>query len=197
MKGYNKLRKVALAILKTELSNKLYYHGIHHTLEALKVCETYLKYETIEDEEAKLIRIGILLHDIGFTVSTNEHENQSVIIAKRLMADCGFLSAHFKIVKGLILATKIPQKPKNKLENIICDVDLDYLGGPNFYEIGHQLYKELKEFTDISSLEEWNATQIKFLSNHKYHTSFAIKFRKPEKEKRLKELLTLMDNKKI
>ncbi len=29
---------------------------------------------------------------------------------------------------------------------------------------------------------------IKFLENYKYYTNFAIKFRQPEKEKRLQEL---------
>jgi len=188
MRGYNKLRKRVLTILKTALSDKLYYHGIHHTLDALKVCERYLKVANITGEDAKLLRIGILLHDIGFTVSTKDHENHSVIIAQKLMTECGFSSAHLKIVKGLILATKIPQKPNNKLEKIIGDVDLDYLGGTNFYEIGHNLYKELKEYTTISNPKEWDAVQIKFLQNHSYHTNFAIKNRKPEKEKRLAEL---------
>jgi len=191
MKGYNILRKSALAILKIEFSKKLYYHGVRHTLNALKVCETYLKYEKIKGENTKLIRIGILLHDIGFTVSTKNHENHSVIIAKKLMVECGFSLTHIKIIEGLILATKIPQKPKNKLENIICDVDLDYLGGNNFYKIAHQLFKEVKEYTSISTQKEWNAVQINFLANHKYYTSFAIKFRKPKKEKRLEELKLL------
>lgn len=188
MKGYNKLRKRVLTILKTKLSDKLYYHGIHHTLNALRVSERYLKFDNIKGEQAKLVRIAILLHDIGFTVSTKDHEEHSVVIAKKLMTEYGFSEDYFEIVKGLILATKIPQKPKTSLEKIIGDVDLDYLGGPDFYKIGHQLYKELKEYTSINTQKEWDAIQIQFLKNHSYHTNFAIKYRKPEKLKRLAEL---------
>ena len=32
-------------------------------------------------------------------------------------------------------ATKIPQTPLTKLEEIICDADLDYLGREDFFEI--------------------------------------------------------------
>ena len=42
----------------------------------------------------------------------------------------------------LILVTKMPQKPKNKLEEIICDADLYYLGTDQFFVTADKLYKE-------------------------------------------------------
>jgi uncharacterized protein len=191
MKGYNKLRQQAVNILKTKLSKKLYYHGIHHTLKALQVTETYLKNLDVKGEEAKLVRIGILLHDIGFTVSTKEHENHSIVIAHKLMTECGFSSEHIKIVEGLILATKIPQRPKNELERIIGDIDLDYLGGPDFYKISEQLFKELKAHKQVDTEAQWHNIQIQFLQSHTYHTPYALKYRQPQKEERLKELMAL------
>ena len=41
----------------------------------------------------------------------------------------------YDLFSQLILATKVPQKPKNKLEKIICDADLDYLGREDFDNI--------------------------------------------------------------
>jgi len=191
MKGYNKLRQQAVNILKTKLSRKLYYHGIHHTLKALQVAETYLKSLGIKGEDAKLVRIGILLHDIGFTVSTKDHEAHSVVMARQLMTANGFSKTHIDIVKGLILATKIPQKPKTVLEKIICDVDLDYLGGPDFYKISRLLFKELKAHNQIDTEAQWHSIQIAFLENHNYHTAYALKYRKPHKAQRIKELKDL------
>jgi predicted metal-dependent HD superfamily phosphohydrolase len=188
MKGYNKLRQKALDILNTELPKKLYYHGTHHSLNALKACEKYLKSENIRGEKAKLLRIGILLHDIGYTVSKANHEDYSLSISEKLMTNFGFSKENINIVKGLITATKKTETPKNILENIISDVDLDYLGGPDYYKISHQLFKELKAVSNIKTKNEWNKIQIKFLENHKYYTNFALKFRQPEKEKRLQEL---------
>ena len=191
MKGYYKLRKEALAILNKDLSKKLYYHGVHHTLQALHISKNYLKSDNIVGEEAKLVRIGILLHDIGFTVSNESHEEKSVIIAKKLMYKYGFTQKHFSIVKGLILATKIPQFPNTPLERIISDVDLDYLGKKNFYEISDQLFNELKAFSLVTDKNEWNKIQINFLESHQYHTAYGINNRQPEKEKRIRELKSI------
>ena len=188
MKGYNKLRKKALEILNTKLSKDFYYHGIDHTLDVLKVINLYIKREKISPQDAKLLRIGVLLHDIGFTVSHLDHEAKSAEIAERLMSELGFSLNHIKTVRGLILATRIPQAPKNRLEKIICDADLDYLGRTDFYSLSDLLYKELKVYSKVNNKFQWNKLQIKFLESHVYHTNFAFAKRQPSKEKRIMEL---------
>ena len=188
MKGYIKLRKKALEILNSKLSKDLYYHCIHHTLDVLKVINHYLKHEKINEYDAKLLRIGVLFHDIGYTVSIDHHEKRSAEIAEEMMNEFGFAKKDINTVKKLILATRVPQRPHNQLEKIICDADLDYLGRSDFYRISELLFKELKAYSKIDNKKEWNKTQIKFLEAHQYHTDFARKFRQPQKEKRIKEL---------
>ena len=188
MKGYIKLRKKALEILNSKLSKDLYYHSLNHTLNILKVANQYLKREKIYGHNAKLIRIGVLLHDIGFTVSNENHEQIGANIAEEMMIEHGFFNKDIKVVKELILSTQIPQTPHNHFEKIICDADLDYLGRSDFYEISELLYKELKTYAIIENKKEWNKAQIKFLEAHRYHTDFAKKNRQPQKEKRIKEL---------
>jgi len=192
MKGYIKLRKKALDDLNSKLSSKLSYHSVDHTLGALKTCELYLKHMNIDKYQAKLLRIGILFHDIGFTETIVEHEAKGAEIAKKMMSDLGFSKDDIQIVVGMILATKVPQQPHTILEQIICDVDLDYLGRDDFYPIGNLLFNELKAYSLVTDLNDWNKIQIKFLENHKYHTDFAIKKRQPEKEKRIAELQKLV-----
>ena len=195
MKGYIKLRKRVLEILGTKLSKRCYYHGVQHTLDVLKVINQYIKRENVYTEDAKLLRIGVLLHDIGFTVSHIDHEVRSAEIAESIMSELGFSKKHIEIVKGLILSTRVPQKPKTKLEKIICDADLDYLGRSDFYSKSDLLFKELKTYSNIGNKLEWNKAQIKFLENHKYHTKFSKKNRQPQKEKRIKELKQLVSKK--
>ena len=188
MEGYYTLRKKSLKLLSTQLSKDLCYHGIHHTLDVLKVINQYIKREKIQAQDAKLLRIGALLHDIGFTVSYTDHELISVEIATKLMSELGFSKEHIKTVNGLILSTQVPQKPKNILEKIICDSDLDYLGRSDFYSKSNLLFKELKTYANIESKLEWNKLQVKFLKSHKYHTKFANKYRQPQKMNRILEI---------
>lgn len=191
MKGYYKIRKKIIDILKDELPLNLYYHGINHTLYALKISENYIKHENITSKNAKLLRLAILLHDIGFTVSNVNHEKESILIAENILQEYHIEVEDINIIKGMILSTKIPQTPTTKLERIICDIDLDYLGSKYYYKISHQLFKELNAVSHRISKNEWSKMQIKFLSNHKYHTSFAIKYRQQNKEIRIEELKSL------
>ncbi|MDN3641678.1 HD domain-containing protein [Lutimonas halocynthiae] len=188
MRGYNKLRKKSWDLLHSELPVELHYHSIRHTKSALKNCEEYIRYFDIDSYQAKLLRISILLHDIGFTVSVDDHELEGAKIANELMTEFDFTKSDIKVVTQLILATKLPQKPKNLLERIICDVDLDYLGRKDFYEISDLLYQELLEKSEFFDKTQWNRIQIDFLENHTYHTEFAKKRRQGLKEQRIAEL---------
>ena len=192
MKKYVKIKKEVLGILNTKLPKNLYYHGIHHTIDALDVCEIYITSEKINKNDADLLRIGVLMHDIGFTVSIENHEDRGVVMAEDLMYKHNFDPNDIEVVKELIMATQVPQNPKNHLEEIICDVDLDYLGRSDYYEISDLLYKELVAYNKIMSKHEWNKVQIKFLETHKFHTAFARKNRQPQKEKRIMELNELL-----
>ncbi len=192
MKGYYKLRRTILDILHSKLSKDLHYHGVHHTLDALRTCKVYLKHNNINTHDAKLLRLAVLLHDIGFTETTDDHEQKGAEIAMRLLSPYDFSAQDMDVINGLILTTKIPQQPKTLLEKIICDVDLDYLGRSDFYEIGNQLFKELKSLSVIDDFDQWNKLQIKFLEAHSYHTDFAIKNRQPQKELRIEELKKLV-----
>lgn len=192
MKGYYILRKHILDILHTKLPKDLYYHGVHHTMDALKTCDLYLKHIKISKHESQLLRLGILLHDIGFTESTEDHELKGIEIANNLLSEFHFSKKDIDIIKQLILSTKVPQQPRNLLERIICDIDLDYLGRDDYYKISDQLFRELKVYSGLKDRNEWNKLQVKFLEAHRYHTDFAIKNRKPKKELRIKELKGLI-----
>ena len=197
MKGYFKLRRKALDILGSQLPQELSYHSINHTLDVLKTCNNYIKRRRIGNHDSKLLRLGALLHDIGFTVSTLNHEERGKDIAKDLMKEYSFPKNDIDTVSGLILATRIPQSPKNELEEIICDSDLDYLGRSDFYEISDQLYWELKFSSVVNTKLDWNKIQINFLKGHNYHTEFALRNRQPHKEQRIAELTEMVrDSKK-
>ncbi len=192
MKGYIKIRKKAFEILNSKLPQKLYYHGAHHTYDVLKVINKSITREKIDIYTAKLLRIGALYHDIGFAISNIEHEKLGCEIVEKYMIEYGFTKKEITIVKGLIMATHIPQTPENYLEKMICDADLDYLGRDDFYAISNQLFNELRAFSVINDINEWNKIQVKFLEAHQYHTPFAKTNRQPKKEKRINEIKELV-----
>ncbi len=183
-----KLKAFISSKLDLELPKKLSYHGLHHTLEVLDVCNQYIRRLKIKPHDAYLLRTAAILHDVGILWTYNGHEEAGVAYANGLLPDYGYKRKDLEKIAGMIMATKIPQQPRNILEKIICDADLDYLGTPRFYSIGQSLYKEFLAYKVISSKEEWDRLQVNFLSNHHYHTAFAKKYREPLKNKYLSEI---------
>ena len=94
------------------------------------------------------------------------------------------------MVKGMIMATRVPQKPQTKLEEILADADLEYLGTQNFKPVSDLLFKEKKHLNSNLSLKEWNAIQRDFLESHVYHTDYCRKHKEPKKVENMKTYLS-------
>ncbi|PWT98242.1 MAG: phosphohydrolase [Bacteroidetes bacterium] len=177
-----------LARLEKELPANLSYHGHFHTKDVLTASMQIAEAENISDQEKMLLRIAALFHDSGFIYVYRDHEARGCLLAKEILPGFGVSDQDIETICGMIMATKVPQAPNNKLERIICDADLDYLGRDDFYPIGRTLYREFLEYGIIHNEEEWNRLQVKFLENHHYHTSYSRQNRDPFKQKHLEEI---------
>ncbi|MPR35836.1 HD domain-containing protein [Salmonirosea aquatica] len=179
--------------LRSELSDTLYYHSLHHTLDVMESVIRIAGAEGISDSETlTLLRTGALFHDTGFLFTYQGHENESCRLARELLPGFGYSMPQIDTICGMIEATKIPQNPKNKLEEIICDADLDYLGRDDFEAIAGCLYRELKARDRVADERAWNAIQIKFLENHRYRTPTGRALRQPGKLIHLQKLRDTM-----
>ncbi|WP_194972757.1 HD domain-containing protein [Aquiflexum lacus] len=182
MKGYLKLRRIVLTKLENGLPRHLTYHNLDHVLDVLNVCNQYIKRNKIKGDDAFLLRIGAIVHDMGFLKTNINHEEVGAEMAANIMASLDMDPKHIEIVKGLILATKIPQNPQTELQKIICDSDLDYLGRGDYPEISSRLYLEFKATNVIKTDQDWKNLQISFLTKHDFHTPFAKRYRDPRKQ---------------
>lgn len=174
--------------LESDLAPWLKYHCPDHTKYVLAKAILIADKEGISDEDLYLLKIAALYHDIGFTISPKDHEAISCKIAKKELKEFGLNPEEISRICGMILATKIPQQPSNKLERIIADADLEYLGTDEFLEVANRLYEELLHEKPDLSVEQWNEIQYNFISNHKYHTDFCKQHREQKKLENLEML---------
>ena len=149
--------------------------------------------EKVSPYDELLLKTAALFHDSGFTINNKEHEKLGCQIARQNLPRFGFTNNEVEIICGLIMATRIPQNPRNFLEQILCDADLDYLGRDDFYEIGSTLYEELKAYNVLKSKEAWNRLQVSFLQNHSFFTHTNQKRRTPRKQRYLNELKKVVE----
>ena len=171
--------------LKNELADDLYYHSVAHTLDVTQVAESLARHYQLPQEQQILIKTAALFHDCGFTRTYSGHEEAGCGIVREVLPGLGYDSEHLDCICAMIMTTKIPQAPKNIMEEIICDADLDYLGRDDFLPIGNNLFRELSSRGIIEGEEKWNRLQVSFLDNHKYWTAYSREHREPKKQKNL------------
>lgn len=182
---YAEVKKFILGKLRKELPKHLSYHSVEHVKDVVNSCKLLAKHEGVKGLDLKLLLTAALFHDSGFLENAKEHEKLSCNIAKQYLPLYGYDKPQIEKICGMIMATKVPQKPNNHLEEIICDADLDYLGREDFFTIGDKLFSELSMYGILSTENEWNKLQVKFLESHHYFTKTAITLRQDKKDKHL------------
>lgn len=195
-KLYETIRSAILKKLGDNLSQDLWYHGVHHTIDVEKQAIRIAQSQKITDQEDFfLLKTGCLYHDTGFLFTYRDHEVAGCDLAKKELPAFGLTQKQIDMVCGLIMATKIPQTPLTALEEIICDADLDYLGRADFFDISHTLFEELKARNFVVTEYDWNVIQINFFKQHSYFTATDKKLRTLQKQLHLEMIAatTLID----
>lgn len=174
--------------LEKELSANLYYHNADHARDVYDAAERIGEREHISDHEMKLLLTAAWFHDAGFLKCVDGHELESCRIAREILPDFKYTPDEIGSVCGMIMATRLPQSPKNHLEKILADADLDYLGRSDFFAIGDKMYRELS----LTNKDEWNDRQLNFLLEHRYFTSTALNLREAKKQEHLELVKVLL-----
>ncbi|MFY0674142.1 MAG: phosphohydrolase [Bacteroidia bacterium] len=183
------LKKHVFALLEEQLPENLRYHGLHHTHDVLDSVERYIQEEGISNTKDQiLLRTGAVMHDSGFIVAYQNHEENGVKLAKEILPKFGYSASDIDVISGLIMATKVPQSPQNHLEEVLCDCDLDYLGRDDFEEISETLYHEWKDRGMVTDLIDYDTKQVRFLEAHSYFTNFAKTNRAIKKAQQIENL---------
>ena len=183
------LRSFVLTKLKAELSENLLYHSPDHTLNVEKAIIKYAELEMLSAHEIFLLRTAGLFHDAGFLNKYEHNEEIGVQIFERYAPIYGYNKKDMNEISAIILSTSYNALPKNKMEAIMRDSDLDYLGRIDYHVIAKKLFDEMalhgKKMDDLACIN----MQIEYLENHhEYYTTSARNLRNPGKLRRIKEL---------
>ena len=171
--------------LTHELSTRLVYHNVNHTEKTIEHCALIAETEGISDHELDLLLTAAAFHDAGFLHKYTGHEEVSCQLAREFLPQFQFSETDIEAICEIIMATKIPQTPLNKLSTILCDADLFYLGTDDYGSTAEKLYTEFYHEGIVNDKMEWQRQQASFLKNHAYFTHTAQKLLSDKKEKNL------------
>ncbi len=188
------VKEKVLKMLTLHSNPVLAYHSVYHTMDVLCNAERIASEEGLTDgKKLLLLKLAALYHDTGFLFVYKGHEEKSCEIARKDLANSAITPEEMNTICSMIMATRVPQSPKNHLEEILCDADLDYLGRDDFELISDNLRKEYFDLGFIKTEEEWTQVQIKFIGSHEYFTKASRIKRNIKKCKHLKRLRAQVD----
>lgn len=182
------VRSYVFNLLRRELPSNLFYHGVHHTLDVCNAVEELSAQEHVDGTDLQLLRTAAVLHDVGFIQQYLNNEHLAVKFSKEILPTYGYTEQQIQTIGDIIMCTQIPQCPRNHIEEIMCDADLDYLGRDDFFIISENLKKEWFVYQIVGSEEEYNRKQIKFFEQHRYFTRSAQIKRESQKQMHLLKL---------
>ncbi len=190
MQNKQQMKNFVMGLLRDNLPVTYFYHTPEHTLYVIEKSLEIGRHEQCNDKELELLNLAALWHDTGYIRTYKNHEEESCNLARLYLPEYGVPSADIEKICGMIMATKIPQLPKTKLEEILADADLEYFGTSDFNSIADSLFKELQHINPLFTETAWNQAQISFLKKHHYFTHFCKEFKEPIKMKHLEKLIS-------
>jgi predicted metal-dependent HD superfamily phosphohydrolase len=169
-----KASEYASGIISEKLPKGIVYHNLDHTKEVVTTAEEIGKNSGLSSDDMEMLLIAAWFHDSGITETYNNHEEKSAQIAREFLAMNKYPDEKINTISNLIIVTKIPQNPKNLLEEIICDADISHIGRKGFNTRSQLLRAEWetlqnKKITDF----EWLKSNIEFVAGNKFRTRYA------------------------
>ena len=176
-------------------ANDLMYHNLEHTKTVVKRTSEIAANYHLSDTELFILSAGAWFHDTGQLVGgTKFHEDRSVIIMKKFLGTKGIAKEIVDKIESCICATKLPQRPKSLLEEIICDADTYNLGTEAFLKTDELLKKEF-ELRNMP-IDNWEEKTLELLLSHKYFTPYCQVLLNKGKEENI-DLMRYLLKKKV
>jgi len=192
---FDRVKEYMMQRLGRGLAPNLYYHGIHHTIDVMRAADEIANAEKVRGMDKIILMTAALFHDVGFLIRYKENEDISAGMCWNILPRFNYTQSEIMMIAHIIMSTSIPQKPVDKLDSIMCDADLDYLGRDDFFIIGCNLRREWKEYGRELTVREWYFQQIDFLTMHHYFTKTATLLREEKKLRHLEYLIRLVNKK--
>lgn len=153
-------------------SSAFLYHNFRHTRKVVEHAEEMAKHYGLRQKECFILLTAAWFHDTGHLLGDMvSHEEAGVRLMRRYFAARSVDSEMLDIAAACIMATKMPTKPQNLLERILCDADTYHVGTAEFIQMNERVWGELELRLGISVGNRIEKS-ILFLKEHQFFTFY-------------------------
>lgn len=173
-------------LFNEKLPSGMVYHNYTHSLEAVGYARKIGKKSDLDEDDLETVTLAAWFHDTGYLEAYKGHEDKSIEIARNFLQENKYPEDKITKVTDCIVATKMPQNPKNLVEEVLCDADLVHLGLEDFFEYSDLLRTEWENIGIWKANDdEWYKSSVELLSTHKFFTPYARKKFEPQQRTNL------------
>ncbi len=163
-------------LLSQKLPSDFVFHTISHTLQVVEAAEKIGVESGLDSSDMEVIILAAWLHDTGYCFDPQNHEQESIRIARSFLSQKDYLPAKIEQISACIAATKFPQQPQNLLEQVVCDADLAHLSEKGYSKKAELLRQETSLLTGSEITQrEWFKENMSLLKSHTFFTSYGIR----------------------
>lgn len=172
-----------------KISAEYVFHDFNHTLGVLEAVVEIGTLNNLDDRELQLLQLAAWFHDSGYDKGAEGHEERSCRYAVSFLSKFDLSDQDFDLITRCIMATRLPFKPKDLLEETLCDADLSHLGKQSYWDRTARLRQELLLTRGkMMAEQEWVQFELDFMNNHRYFTAAAEELYNPRKLKHIRQL---------
>ncbi|MEO5944382.1 MAG: Pycsar system effector family protein [Ferruginibacter sp.] len=169
---------------------QLVYHNLLHTRNVVLRSKEIAQHFELSDREMLIITLASWFHDTGYLfVKPSEHEEKSVLLMREFAEKYQLPEDITAEVASCIMATRMPQKPQNLLEEILCDADTYHFGTKDF-KFNNKLAGEEMRLQQLQNFSRsaFDESTISMLKGHRFFTSYTKDLLNTSKKKNIKKL---------
>jgi len=162
------------ALIKATKPEWVTYHNFEHAKAVAKASKAIGTACGLSAEELEEVILAAWFHDAGYVEAIEGHEEKSVEIATAFLREAGYPPERIAKVAACIRATKMPQNPRNLMEQVLCDADISHLASKDFLDVSELIRLEIEHRMGRKLSEaEWLTMNTLFVADHRFHTDFA------------------------
>jgi len=168
--------KVFNEVLK-DLPESLHFHNLEYAKKLYSQSFLLCRSEEIEQEDRLMVRTAALMLFTGLTQAYQNFENRSMVICREILPGFSYSETQIDQISNLILATKTPFSPNNRLETILIDARMEYIGRPDYTDLIKRLYQELREAGSQINGQQFKKQQLELLYAFEFNSLAAKRLR--------------------
>jgi HD superfamily phosphodiesterase len=169
-----KVQEHVLAFFHAQKDKTFFYHNLNHTQHVVKAATQIANHYQLNERDFFIVVTAAWFHDAGYFDDYNNHEIKGVEMATDYLRKQAVDEETITIISNCILATRMPQNAKNRLEEIVCDADLFHLGTDEFVEMNKLMRKEAEAKKGMMiRKDDWRKGTIRLFEMHHYYTDYA------------------------